>query len=326
MSFSISHLQEKGLSLVSLKEESTGTEAILMPAHGAAVFAFLVRTEKGSFNVIDTYKDLSELKTEMGRSFKGSKLSPFPCRIAGAKYSFENKEHIFNGLFPDGTAIHGLLFDKEFIIEEALAGEASACLTMEYLYDRLDPAYPHQYSCRVKYTLRPGNILEVDTTVTNTGEGTMPIADGWHPYFQLGGRVDDWWLQFGAAAIVEFDAQLIPTGRLLKYDSFNKGRLIGTEEMDNCFLLEPPVLPTSGTANKTVPACELFNRENGLRVSFFPGAGYPYLQLYTPPGRQSIAVENLSSAPDSFNNKMGLLLLGAGDSQTFTVNYKVGVE
>jgi aldose 1-epimerase len=328
MSFSISHLQENGLSLVSLKEEDTGTEAMILPGHGASLFAFRVRTENGSFNVIDNYKDLAELKREMGRSFKGPKLSPFPCRIAGARYNFENKEHIFTRLFSDGTAIHGLLYDEEFRIREESADGSSASLTVEYIYDGAVAAYPHQYSCRVQYILKHGNTLEVGTTVTNQGSGTMPIADGWHPYFQLGGRVDEWFLRFSAASIVEFDKQLIPTGRLLKYDTFNKGRLIGDEQLDNCFVLESPGPGQSSgaAAGKTMPACELFNPANGLRVSFLPGPGYPYLQLYTPPGRQSIAVENLSSAPDSFNNKMGLLLLAPGDSQTFTVNYKVSVQ
>jgi len=72
MSFSIRHLQENGLSLVSLKEESTGTEAVLLPAHGASVFAFRVWAKNGSFNVIDSYKDLAEIKKEMGRSFQTS--------------------------------------------------------------------------------------------------------------------------------------------------------------------------------------------------------------------------------------------------------------
>src|SRR5258708_31182599 len=99
-----------------LKEESTGPEAVILAAHGDSVFAFRVRTKNGFFNVIDHYKDLDELKREMGRSFKGPKLSPFPCRIAGAKYNFGNEEHIFSGLFGDGTAIHGLLYDQDFSI------------------------------------------------------------------------------------------------------------------------------------------------------------------------------------------------------------------
>ncbi len=74
-----------------------------------------------------------------------------------------------------------------------------------------------------------------------------------------------------------------------------------------------------------MPSCELFNPENRLKISFYPSNNYPYLQIYTPPHRQSIAIENLSAAPDSFNNQMGLTLLAAGDSQTFTVHYRASL-
>jgi aldose 1-epimerase len=332
MSFSISHLQENGLSLVSLKDESAGTEAVLLPGYGASLFAFRVRTGNGPFSVIDNYKDLDEVRREMHRSFKGPKLSPFPCRIAGARYSFEGKEYNFSQFFSDGSAIHGLLYDKAFTSTDESADSSSATLTMEHRYDRQDPAYPFTYDCRVQYVLRTENLLEVRTTVTNAGKGALPLADGWHPYFQLGGKVDDWSLQFYASRIVEFNELLIPTGRLLEYDKFNTARLVGDTQLDNCFLLERfgsgettgSANDAAGSANNT-PACQLYNPGNGIRVSFFPGPGYPYLQLFTPPGRRSIAVENLSAAPDSFNNKMGLLVLEPGHSQTFTVNYKVSV-
>lgn len=327
MHFSIRHVQENGLSLVNIKDEKMGTEISLLPAYGASLHAFRIPLRErdrahqpvgsnGLFNVIDGYKDLDEVKKEMGRTFKSPKLSPFPCRIDGGKYRFEGKEYAFGKLFGDGNAIHGLLYDKAFVVTNQSIGDGSAAVTLTYLYKKEDPAYPFPYSCQVKYILHTGYLLEVQTTVTNMGEGTIPIADGWHPYFRLGGKIDDWWLQFNAATIVEFTKQLVPSGRLLKYDAFNKSRLIGHTQLDNCFVLE---------AGKTNPACELFNPATGLRISFCTDAAYPYLQLYTPPGRESVAVENLSAAPDCLNNKMGLTLLPPGDSQTFTVNYKVSV-
>ena len=50
--------------------------------------------------------------------------------------------------------------------------------------------------------------------------------------------------------------------------------------------------------------CTVENAKYKLQVT--PITNYPYLQLYTPPDRKSIAIENLSGAPDCFNNKMGL--------------------
>ena len=318
MNFSIYRTNENGLELVNLKDERTETEIALLPGHGASLHAFRVRQKDGApFNVIDNYRDLDELEKEMGRSFKSPKLSPFPCRIAGGKYQFEGKDYQFGNIFSDGTAIHGLLYNKAFTIMEEDASDTAASLSMEYWYKKDNAGYPFDYNCLVRYVLHGDNLLEVVTTVTNLDKITIPIADGWHPYFQLGGNINDWLLQFHASAIVEFNEQLIPTDRLLQYDAFDNSRLIGDTFLDNCFVLKPGIVS---------PACELFNPANGLRVSFSPDGTYPYLQLYTPPSRTSIAVENLSSAPDTFNNKMGLLLLPPGHSQIFTARYKVSVE
>jgi aldose 1-epimerase len=318
MSFSIRHSKEKDLDLVYITDESTNTEVALLPACGSILHAFRVRQPNGAlFNVIDNYRDAGELVTELNKNFKGPKLSPFVCRIPDGKYRFEDKEYRFHHLFPDGTAIHGLLYDKPFTVLEEAADSGSGAVAMEYRYEKDDQGYPFDYNCRVSYLLRPGNLLEITTTVTNLDDSVIPIADGWHPYFQLGGKIDDWQLLFHSDAIVEFDEQLIPTGNLLPYDRFGSARLLGDSFFDNCFALKPGIVSA---------ACEIYNPANGLRISFFPDAGYPYLQIYTPPARNSIAVENLSGAPDCFNNKMGLLLLPPGHSQIFTVGYKVGVH
>jgi len=318
MSFSIRHTKESDLDLVNIKDENNGTEISLLPGFGATLHAFSVRGRDGpEVNIIDSYRDLAEVETEMDRSFKGPKLSPFPCRIPGGKYRFDNKEYRFRHLFPDGTAIHGLLYNKPFTIQEMTADDNSGALSLEYVYKKDDEGYPFDYICLVTYTLHPDNLLEVMTTVTNLDKTVIPIADGWHPYFQLGGKIDDWQLQFHSAAIVEFDDQLIPTGRLSQYDVFQTARPVGDTVLDNCFTLKPDIVNA---------ACEIYNPANGLTISFFPDAGYPYLQIYTPSSRTSIAVENLSGAPDCFNNKMGLLLLPPGHSQIFTVRYKVGVR
>jgi aldose 1-epimerase len=317
MNFSIRHSKEQGLDLVNMSEETTATEVSLLPGFGASLHAFRVRLRDGTvFNVIDQYKDLSELEKQISLSFKSSKLSPFPCRLAEGRYHFENKEYQFKNLFRDGSAIHGLLYDRPFTIMEENAGETFAMLSLEYHYDREDEGYPFAYSCQVKYTLHSDGLLEVTTVLTNLDQGVLPIADGWHPYFKLGGKTDDWDLQFHSSAILAFDDALIPTGDLLQYDLFNGPRPIANTFLDNCFVLKP------GMEN---PACEISNPANGLRVSFFPGAEYPYLQIYTPSDRSSIAIENLSAAPDCFNNEMGLLLLLPGHSQIFTVRYKVSV-
>jgi aldose 1-epimerase len=318
MNFSIRHAKENGLDLINLIDDNSGTVIDLLPGYGATLHSFRIRQKDGVlFNVIDNYHDAAELKKEMTRSFKGPKLSPFPCRIPNGIYHFEGQEHRFRHLFSDGTAIHGLLYDKPFTVFEEITDDCIASLSMEYGYDQDDAGYPFQYHCQVRYSLHPGNLLEVATTVTNRDKTVIPVADGWHPYWRLGGMANDWQLQFHSDAIVDFDEHLVPTGGLTQYGVFETARPLGDVFLDNCFTLKPGLVSA---------ACELYNPANGLRVSFFPDASYPYLQIYTPGTRDSIAVENLSGAPDCFNNRMGLVLLQPGHSQIFTVRYKVSVE
>lgn len=110
---------------------------------------------------------------------------------------------------------------------EQTRGDSSATVLLEYAYKSDDEGYPFEYDCQVRYILHSDSVLEVVTSVTNLDQVVIPIADGWHPYFQLGGRIDDWRLQFHSAAIVEFDDHLVPTGNLLQYDAFETPHLIG---------------------------------------------------------------------------------------------------
>jgi aldose 1-epimerase len=67
----------------------------------------------------------------------------------------------------------------------------------------------------------------------------------------------------------------------------------------------------------------LTDKELGIGLYFYPDRSYPYLQVYTPPHRRSIAIENLSAAPDAFNNGIGLISLGPEDSKAFQTRYRI---
>jgi aldose 1-epimerase len=47
--------------------------------------------------------------------------------------------------------------------------------------------------------------------------------------------------------------------------------------------------------------------------------------VYTPPDRKSIAIENLSGAPDNFNNGISLLMLPPGKPKGFSTSYTIEV-
>lgn len=316
MSFSTSRVTENDFSLVRLQDNATGTIISVLPEFGALLHSFEIPMHGSNFNIVDNYSGKKDLQASLDLSYKSSKLSPFVCRIHQGKYRFEGHEFEFGKKFVDGSAIHGLLYNRPFNVLSTFADDDKASVSLRYSYKGEDPGYPFQYVCEVRYTLHPHNRLLVETTVLNLDEFEIPIADGWHPYFTLGDTVDDYELQFSSDSMLEFNDHLIPTGKYTPEPGFSKPSILGNRKLDNCFLLQ---------LREGYPCCILRNPKNGLSLSFTTDTGYSYLQIYTPDHRKSIAIENLSGAPDCFNNGMGLMLLPARRSETFHVWYQLSV-
>ncbi|HXB31335.1 MAG TPA: aldose 1-epimerase [Puia sp.] len=314
MSFTITRERDEDLDLLQITDFTTGIQVRILPQAGALLHEFSIPLGNRRIQVIDNYNNLADLKKNLTSSFKSAKLSPYVCRISEGKYKFEGSSFEFPDKFNDGSSIHGILSDKPFTILEKKVLEDQAFILLEYHYIKENHAYPFEYLIQVKYTLKKAGRLYLQTTVKNLSSGRIPMADGWHPYFSLEGKVNDWLLSFHSIKNLAFNEKLIPTGEIIETDTFYSPRLIGNEKFDHCFLLEP---------DPDLPAATLENPANGLRLSFFPDLSYPYLQIYTPDNRNTIAIENLSSAPNSFNNGIGLLLLEPGDSQSFTVLYQL---
>lgn len=316
MSFSVKRFSHDQLSFVSLQDTATKTIITILPAYGALLHGFEFPVQGQPLNIIDNYTGKHDLEQDLAISYKSSKLSPFVCRMRNGKYSLDEQEYEIAHKFTDGNAIHGLLYNRSFKIVDEFADEKMAMVSMRYHYKKEDAGYPFDYICDVRYTLLPQQTLQVETTLLNLDNRPIPIADGWHPYFTLGGTINDYECQFSSENMVEFDAGLVPTGQLLHDPSFAQPGIIGNRQLDNCFVVQPI---------DQRPCAVLFNPRNRVWLSIFTNSRYPYLQLYTPAHRKSIAIENLSGAPDCFNNGMGLLMLAPSRSQTFTVWYQAGV-
>ena len=317
MDFTISSANENGLEQIILTDPNSRTQVRILPDYGAMLHTFTVESKNGLHNIIDNYANAAELKETLATSYKSSKLSPFACRIPEGKYMYDGEEFEFENKFMDGTAIHGLLYNKAFKKVNTFADHKTAGVSFRYNYKEEDNGYPFSYNCEVRYTLQPQNVLQVQTTIISLDDLPIPITDGWHPYFSMGGKVDDWLLYFNATGMLEFDEQLVPTGKLLPYNAFNEAKPIGTTKLDNCFVLNE---------DRSQVACSLRNDAASLQLNIFPDETYPFLQIYIPDHRKSIAIENLSAAPDAFNNKIGLLMLQPRHTHTFTVHYQVSCQ
>jgi aldose 1-epimerase len=295
----------------------TGTDgavAEIIPSCGALLNHFSIPVNGSPLNVIDGFADPSDARARIKPAFQSAKLSPFVCRIQDARYRYQGALYALEKFTMNGSAIHGLLFDEPFALVDSDAKEGRASVALRYEYRGSDPGYPWAFDCTVRYTLE-GNTIRLDTEILNQDHRSLPLSDGWHPYFALGKPIDELELQFHSHEMLEFE-NLIPTGRKLDNAHFNRMERIGNTELDNAFVLD---------GEATNPMCILRDPAARVQVEISPDKSYPILQLYTPPHRKSIAIENLSGAPDNFNNGIGLLELQPGEQKTFSTKYTVAL-
>ena len=313
MSFEVSVAGNAGEERIVLKEFFTGTQAEIY-AFGALLNSFCLQRDGKSVNAMYAYKSVDDAKKNLTPLFQGAKLSPFVCRMRDGKYTFENEKYHITKYYLKQDAIHGLIFDKHFKIKEQGATETYAFVTLSYEYRLEDKGFPFVYNCEITYRLESNNYLRVTTTVTNETSHDMPVCDGWHPYFHLGDTINDLKLQFRSKYKVVFDDRLLPTGQLEPYTRYNTPEPLDHAQFDNCFVLSDDF---------SQPACVLRDDKTNLQLSIIPEASYPYLQIYTPDNRRGIAVENLSSPPDAFNNAVNLTILQPGGCKSFVTAYQL---
>ena len=312
--FSIHNKTENGFDKIILSDEVNGTSAQIIPSCGAILHSFIAPIDGQEFNVIESYESKDDFTKNVTKGFLGTKLSPFVCRLNKGKYQFEGKEFTVKKYYDRDHALHGLIYDQPFRVINQKTGEESAFVSMIHEYRAMDNGYPFNYDCIVTYELEKDNKLDVITEVINRDEVAIPVQDGWHPYFKLDSKIDDLQLQFQSIDIVEFNEDLLPTGKLIPHKEFYKPKKLGNTSLDNCFTLN---------FSEGQPICLLQNIEKNVQLEIHTNESYPYLQIYTPPHRNSIAIENISGAPDAFNNEIGLKILSPGKSATFKTAYKI---
>ena len=313
MSFEVFVDHRQNSPVITLKDHQNQTTAEIY-AFGGILNAFSLNIDEKNQNLVAGFESVSDAKENITNGFKSAKLSPFVCRMGFGKYNWEEEPFQIEKWFLGKHAIHGIIYDAVYQIQTTKADENSASVELYYSYPGNEKGYPFPYLIQLLWKLEKGNKLSVTTTITNASVLAIPISDGWHPYFTLGDSVNNYNLQIDTTQQVEFDTDLIPTGKLIKDERFIKGQLLNGLFLDNCFLLD-----------KTIkhPKCVLSNKKIQLIIE--PTINYPYMQFYTPDDREKIAIENLSSAPDAFNNKMGLHKLEPQDTINFSTSYTAAI-
>ncbi len=221
-------------------------------------------------------------------------MLPFANRIRNGRYTWNGNKYEL----PKNSgnhSIHGLTRDVEWNV--AHRGESTVSLS----YSLNTESYPVPLFLKVGYELDEA-CFRVSIDAKNEGSEVAPFMAGMHPYFNFEG---EWALESQRSLLkLNYENQYFPDGSFDPIMPGGIGSLTG-KTYDTTFIAGNPVTFVS----------------KGSRVRI-DSEDMPYLVVYNgeySEGR-SVAIEPMTGAPDSFNNRIGIISLDPGAS------YRCGVS
>ncbi len=181
---------DHGVDIVRLTDAAHGVEVNIAPGIGNRAYEMKVH---GKNILFLGAADVGELKQKPGLSGVPF-LAPWANRMANAGFWANGKKYNFNGelgslrIPANGVVLHGMLTTTPlWEVTEVKAGANSAQVTSRFEFwkhPELMANWPFAHEYEMTYKLADG-ALEVITTVINRGAEPMPVAVGYHPYFNL---------------------------------------------------------------------------------------------------------------------------------------------
>ncbi|MDO9275257.1 MAG: aldose 1-epimerase [Lutibacter sp.] len=248
-------------------------------------------------------KDLHPLTYK--NTYASAVLFPFANRIADGSYVYENiKYQLEINQKEENNALHGLVYNKTFEIIDQKTTTEKAEVVLRYEERSHYEGFPFTYMINLTYILTKDS-LDLNVTVKNTDTKTFPFTIGWHPYF-ISQNLFKSAVHFKSHQKYVFDERNITQG--MDEIAIDKPFLIEDKTLDDCFTLDSNEIgfetPQYGFALKS-----------SEKDSF--------LQLYTPPHPNAIAIEPTTGISNSFNNGAGLKILKPNNIYHINWNLKI---
>lgn len=282
---------------LSLENKKLGVSLKLLPELGGIPNALHFNIRDYDVNILEGYEN-SEVAANI-EGYRNAWLIPFPNRLKDAKYTFQEELYELPMNWPqEQHAIHGLFYNKPFeLIEKELSSD-KAILVFSYRYDGSIKGYPFVCETKIQYELGV-DYLNCTLEIINKGYSEMPIAAGWHPYFKFGHSIDKCNLSLSAAEQVLVDERMLAKG-YQKNPFSEKSFSLRDQHFDTGFKFSSEQKPFS---------TRLYSENFGASLVLWQDASFPFVQVYTPKDRNSIAIEPMSCNINAFNNQDGLSVL-----------------
>lgn len=245
-------------------------------------------------NGLDDYK----------KSYKSAVLFPFPNRVKDGTYQYNDTPYQLDINEKSlNNALHGLVFDKTFRLTGSELLEERAKIELTYKSDGTLPGFPFRFKLKLIYRISFQGGLSLTFKIKNTDNRPFPYGMGWHPYF---------YTQNLATAVLSIPAQDF-------YGSDNRGLPLEPVPADLPPEFELDDKNFDDAFSLKNPRCDFKTDEYNVSLGFKYPEG-TYLQVYTPPHRQNIAIEPMTCIANAVNNKIGFSELAPEKSDTWRID------
>ena len=295
--FTIKKIHQKNNKVIEILDSISGTKAKIQLSYGASLDELNIRNIK----VITNLYPLDYKKT-----YPSSILFPFANRINDGQFNFNGSNYNLQCNEKQlNNAIHGLVYNKAFLVDELKKFENHA--EIKLYYEELNPPTGYPFKFRVELTYKLTNeFLSLKINVINLDDKKLPFTVGWHPYFKSV-DLDKSKIQFDCIKKIKCNKNNIALG----FEPFNSKIPLSLRKrrFDDAFVLENPDV-------------KFFTPEYDLVLK--SSEKESFLQLYTPMNTNAIAIEPMTGVSDSFNNKIGLKKLSPG--QSYSIEWQVSIK
>lgn len=291
--------------IVRLEDAARQTVVLINPARGNNAFQMRV---KGKDVVRFPHASVEEYLKSGGRGMAGVPfLGPWANRLDEPAFYANGKKYTFNlelgNIRPgqNNIPIHGFLTNaSQWQVVEAKADGRAAWVTSRlefYKQPQWMAQWPFAHTIEITYRLQDG-ALEALTKIDNLSAEPMPVAIGWHPYFQVNDAPRDEWT-FGVAAGTEWllSPTKLPTGERRPIQQLlpkPNGGALQELALDNVF--GDLIRDASGKATMWVKG-----KSERIDVAF--GPNYKAAVVWAPAGAQNkfICFEPMAGITNSVN-------------------------
>jgi galactose mutarotase-like enzyme len=231
-------------------------------------------------------------------------LHPWANRLAAFEYAVAGKRVVLprdESLIPvdgaTGLPIHGVL-PGLLRWQAAQSQPGSLAATLHWNSPELLALFPFPHDLTIEAGVESGS-LELATTLRPTGEESVPVSFGFHPYLTVPSAPREGWrVTLGAFRRLVLDERMIPTGE--REPVARRSVYLDDLSFDDAFdgLAVPAEITAAGG-------------KYALAVDFLEG--FSYAQVYAPAGKDFICFEPMTAPTNALASGDGLRLVAPGE-------------